>query len=129
MRRNGFVDSVRQFCGTGGDYYGGSAGAVLACESIAIADGHDANEAGLQDLTGLALISGVAILPHFTEEQFADARQWAIDNHPVVVGLPESAGLRCAEGRQQWSELVISAGSWRTQSPQSTLARASMSAR
>ncbi len=98
VRRDGFIEPVRQFWRAGGDYYGGSAGAVLACDSIGIADGHDANEPGLEDLTGFGLISGVAILPHFTEEQLADARQWAVDNQSVVVGLPESVGLRCAEG-------------------------------
>lgn len=77
-------------------YYGGSAGAVLACDSIEIADGHDPNEPGLEDFMALGLISGVAVLPHFTDDQLDGARRWAASRHTVVLGLPESAGLRCS---------------------------------
>jgi dipeptidase E len=96
--RHGFVDHVRRFWLEGGDYYGGSAGAVLACESIEIADGHDPNEAGLEDLAAIGLIIGTAVLPHFTEDQLEAAGRWASSHGTVVLGLPESVGLRCDEG-------------------------------
>lgn len=99
VQRNGFIEPVRRFWQAGGDYYGGSAGAVLACETIEIADGHDPNEPGLEDLTALGLLSGAAILPHFTDQQVAESKQWAADHRCVVLGLPESAGLCCADGR------------------------------
>lgn len=106
VRRYGFVDAVRRFWNAGGDYYGGSAGAVLACESIEIADGHDHNEPGLRDLTGLGLLPGIAVLPHFTEDQLADARHWAADRRKVVLGMPEAVGLRCIDGKAE----VVGAG-------------------
>jgi dipeptidase E len=99
VRQAGFVDVVRQFVADGGDYYGGSAGAVLAGEDIAIAQGHDPNEAGIRDLAALGLMSGVSILPHFTEDQTAAARSWADRHDRMVLGLPESTGLRYASGR------------------------------
>jgi dipeptidase E len=98
VRRYGFVDVVREFCRSGGDYYGGSAGAVLACDSIAIADGHDPNEAGLADLDGLGLVSGATILPHFTADQLESAEGWAHRHSTTVLGLPETIGLHYAPG-------------------------------
>lgn len=99
LRRYGFVEQVRGFWRRGGDYYGGSAGAVLACDSIEIAVGHDRNEPGLEDFTALGLLSGAAILPHFTEDQLEAASRWAVTRHTVVLGLPESVGLRCSGGK------------------------------
>lgn len=95
VQRGRFADAVRDFVGLGGDYYGGSAGAVLACESIAIAEGHDPNDVGLSDLTGLRLLSGVAVLPHFTPDQLGQAQDWSRTHQIPVLGLPESSGLHC----------------------------------
>ena len=58
VRRSRFLEPVRAFWHDGGDYYGGSAGAVLACETIAIAEGHDANDCNLKDLAALGLMRG-----------------------------------------------------------------------
>lgn len=99
VRTCGFVEPVREFWQDGGDYYGGSAGAVLACETIEIAVGHDPNEGGLQDLAALGLVTGVAILPHFTDPQVGASRLWASEHVTEVLGLPESVGLRCVGGR------------------------------
>lgn len=99
IRQRGFVAAVQGFWLAGGDYYGGSAGAVLACETIEIAVGHDPNEPGLEDLTALGLLAGASVLPHFTEDQLPAASQWAADHDAVVWGLPESAGLQCRDGR------------------------------
>jgi len=106
VRRHGFVDAVQKFQRSGGDYYGGSAGAVLACESIAIAEGHDPNEPGLTDLGGLGLISGATILPHFTFDQLESTRRWARRHSTTVLGLPETVGLHCAAG----GAIVIGSG-------------------
>ena len=95
VRRGGFVEAVRDFVSAGGNYYGGSAGAVLACESIAIADSHDPNEVGLTDLTGLGLLTGVAVLPHFTPDQLGGAQDWSRAHQVTVLGLPETSGLHC----------------------------------
>ncbi|HEY9290830.1 MAG TPA: GNAT family N-acetyltransferase [Microlunatus sp.] len=95
VRRAGFVEPVRRFVRDGGDYYGGSAGAVLACDSIEVADGLDPNEPGLRDLTGLGLIKDLAILPHYSQDQHARAAAWATDRGVGLLGLPESIGLQC----------------------------------
>jgi dipeptidase E len=92
--RAGFLDPVRHFVADGGDYYGGSAGAVLACDDIAIAEGHDPNDVGLSHLTALGLLHGVSVLPHFTESQLESARRWNIRHRRTLIGLPENAGLR-----------------------------------
>lgn len=98
VRRHGFIEPVRDFWHSGGDYYGGSAGAVLACENIAIADGHDPNEPGLTDLAALALLPDVAVLPHFTDDQATAAAQWSTTHGVPVLGLPETTGLHCHDG-------------------------------
>ncbi|MFD6179107.1 MULTISPECIES: Type 1 glutamine amidotransferase-like domain-containing protein [unclassified Isoptericola] len=95
VRRHGFVPAVREFWRSGGDYYGGSAGAVLACESIAIADGHDPNEPGLTDLDGLGLVEGATILPHFDVDHLESAERWAHRHGTTVLGIPETVGLHC----------------------------------
>lgn len=95
VQRGRFADAVKDFVSLGGDYYGGSAGAVLACESIAIAEGHDPNEVALSDLTGLGLLRGVAILPHFTHDQLDHARDWSHTHQVTVLGLPETSSLHC----------------------------------
>ncbi|MBO0813246.1 MAG: Type 1 glutamine amidotransferase-like domain-containing protein [Microlunatus sp.] len=114
VRRHGFIEPVRRFWRAGGDYYGGSAGAVLACESIEIAAGLDPNEPGLKDLAALGLLSGAAVLPHFTDEQLAEAGRWAAQHSTVVLGLPDSIGLRCGAGRAT----VVGAGHLSRVSPE-----------
>lgn len=108
VRSHGFIEPVRRFWSAGGDYYGGSAGAVLACDSIEIAVGHDANYPGLVDLSGLGLLSGVTVLPHFTDDQMEAAVRWVAEHGTAIVGLPESIGLHVpsAGGRAR----VIGAG-------------------
>lgn len=99
VRREGFIDPVRAFVHAGGDYYGGSAGAVLACSDINIANGHDPNTIGLVDLTALGLISDAAVLPHFTAEQVDDSKRWVAASGRTLIGLPENAGLRTNQSR------------------------------
>ncbi|GAB2620957.1 Type 1 glutamine amidotransferase-like domain-containing protein [Pseudactinotalea suaedae] len=106
VRRHGFLEPARAFWRAGRDYYGGSAGAVLACESIAIAEGHDPNEPGLDDLTGLGLFTGATILPHFTPAQVESAQRWGRAHDTTVIGMPESIGLAHADAHST----VIGAG-------------------
>lgn len=93
VRENEFVEPVRRFVADGGVYYGGSAGAVLACNDIAIAEGHNPNEPGLTDLRALGLVPGVSILPHYSPDQEMTARKWTADKGIRLIGLPETAGL------------------------------------
>lgn len=93
VRKCGFVERVRRHVATGGDYYGGSAGAILACDSIAIAETADPNEVGLCDLSGLGLLPGVSLLPHYSPEQENAAREWSRRHQVPVIGVPERAGV------------------------------------
>jgi dipeptidase E len=101
MQTYGFIEPTRQFVRRGGTYYGGSAGAVVACDDISIADGHDPNEIGLTDLRALGLINGLAILPHYLPADKNVAQEWALQHRTRLVGLPERTGL-IARGPRFW---------------------------
>jgi dipeptidase E len=98
---NGFMDPVRRFLAAGGSYYGGSAGAVLAGDSIGIAEGYDQNETGLQNLDGLGLTLGSAELPHYGPDEEGAGRQWSRKQGMTVLGIPERSGLKIKDG-QAW---------------------------
>jgi dipeptidase E len=98
LQVHGFVVPVRRWVGAGGHYYGGSAGAVLATDSIAIAGQADSNEVGLLDLAGLGLLPGVDLLPHYAPDQLDLARSWSRDHGRPVVAVPEAAGLVIEDG-------------------------------
>lgn len=98
VRRHGFLDAVRAFVADGGDYYGGSAGAILACANIEIAELCDENDVDLTDLTALGLVTGLAVLPHFAEDQLAEVREWSARHERVVLGIPERSGVALRAG-------------------------------
>ena len=93
VQRHGFLDPVREFVAAGGDYYGGSAGAILACHDIRIAGLLDPNDSGLTDLRALGLLDGVTVLPHYTPGQAARALDWSRRFGVAVIGIPERGGL------------------------------------
>ena len=78
--------------------YGGSAGAILASDSIEIAATHDDNNTHLEQFTGMRLISGVTMLPHYTAHDEATAKMWHRRQNKPVLGIPERSGL-LVEGR------------------------------
>lgn len=73
--------------------YGGSAGAILASDSIGIAAIHDDNNTHLEQFTGLRLVSGVTVLPHYTAYEEATANLWHRRQNKPVLGIPERSGL------------------------------------
>lgn len=93
LRAHGFVGPLRQWVEAGGDYYGGSAGAILATESIATAAELDGNDVGLVDLEGLGLLRGFGLLPHYTLDQQDRARSMSRELARPIVAVPETAGL------------------------------------
>lgn len=94
IRRHSFLDPVRDFVRSGGSYYGGSAGAVVACEDIVVAATHDPNDVGLVDLTGLALVPTYSVLPHYHDGLAQWAQAWAREQHRTVLALSERGGIR-----------------------------------
>lgn len=98
LQTHGFIEPVRQWVDAGGNYYGGSAGAILATDSIEIADQADRNDVGLVNLDGLGLLPTIGLLPHYTADQ-QDLAQ-SISGHlgRPVIGVPEAAGLVVENG-------------------------------
>lgn len=93
IRRYSFIDPVRDFVRMGGTYYGGSAGALVACGDIAIAAPHDPNDVGLEDLRGLALVPTYSVLPHYDDRAAESSLAWARERHRVLLGIPERGGI------------------------------------
>jgi dipeptidase E len=98
LQAHGFVEPVRQWVGAGGNYYGGSAGAILATDSIAIATYADSNDVGLLDLNGLGLLPAIGLLPHYTAERQDQAQAIGRDLGQPIIGVPEAAGLVVEKG-------------------------------
>lgn len=98
VRRHGFVEPVRRFVASGGRLYGGSAGAILAGAEIGIAATEDANDVGLTDLTGLALLGPYVVRPHATADQDAATRDYAATTGQPVIAIPERGGAIVGDG-------------------------------
>ena len=99
VRRNGFLDAVRKFVDGGGDYYGGSAGALLALSDVSIALHLDDNDLDLADLSALGLVGYLDVLPHFTVAQLGDAIAWSNERERTLLGIPERSGVVVREGK------------------------------
>ncbi len=93
LQRNDFVRPLRDHVRAGGAYYGGSAGAVLAGADIDIAGVLDPNDVGIDDTSGLDLLGGAILRPHYVAGDAVEARGWAARSGRTVLGVPEDAGL------------------------------------
>lgn len=96
IRAQEALDWVRAFMAGGGALYGGSAGAILAGASIAIAAWHDQNTTQLTqaaDLSGLSLLGRHAVLPHYTPDMHDKAQDWSARHSTDLLGIPETSGL------------------------------------
>lgn len=96
LRAHGALDWLRAHLGRGGDLYGGSAGAILAGATVDVAAWHDENATDLaspDELAGLGLLPGRALLPHFADGDAPRAQEWAERLGLEVVGIPEASGL------------------------------------
>ncbi len=93
LRQAGLLAALRDHLGRGGAVYGGSAGAVLIGADIGIALVADPNEVGLVDTTGLDLLHGMDVLPHYTDDQLGFARDHHRRTGRPVLGLPERSGV------------------------------------
>jgi len=87
IRRQGFLGPVRSFVQKGGRYYGGSAGAIVACGDIRTAVGRDPNVVGITDLTALGLVPWRFVEPHYRGEESSTALG------ERVLGIPERGGV------------------------------------
>ena len=97
LQENKFADAVRDFLAAGGTYYGGSAGALLACDEITLAS-HIEDDPQSAGMPGLGLVHGVSVFPH--ADKFPIHRPVEVARllgHSVLV-LPESSGVAVGDG-------------------------------
>lgn len=104
LQRHRFTNPVREWVASGGTYYGGSAGALLATTSIAVCEHEDTNDVGLTDTGGLGFLPTRGLLPHYTPGKLALAHRLATEFRTPIVGVPENGGLILRDG------LVLVAG-------------------
>lgn len=90
---HGFQKRVAAFVEQGGRYYGGSAGALIAGESIMIAALADNDLRAAASPAALSLFSGVTVLPHADTFASTDIQSWARKLGQPLVAIPEASGL------------------------------------
>lgn len=94
VRDYGFAQAVRDYVADGGRYYGGSAGALLASDSIALSALSDGDaDAAMQD-GGLGLVPGITVLPHADTVAVEDQHRWSIKLGRRLLAVPEASGVR-----------------------------------
>lgn len=99
VKEHDFENALLQFVANGGDYYGGSAGAVIAGSDIRTAAGMDANDVELADLQGLSLVKNLAVLPHYSERIDSTAQELAAEMGLTILGIPEKSGVMSRAGK------------------------------
>lgn len=91
LKDSGFDDILMRYIESGGQIYGGSAGAIIMGKRI---DTHnDEGEAGLQDVSGFNFLNNFSVACHFKDEQNDRFKTWATNNSLPIVCLPEETGL------------------------------------
>ncbi len=93
IRAAGITSGLRAFLLSGGTYYGGSAGAVVAGLDVGVASGLDPDRHHDPDHTGLGLVPA-DVLPHYAEPRIELAKDWS-RQHPdrPLVCIPEASGV------------------------------------
>ena len=97
VQKSGFAEAVQSHIAKGGDYYGCSAGAALACPRIDyIEQMDDPSAASLTDFTGLNLINAY-LLPHIDHDSYGPQATEIMAKHspdePPIIGLRDDQGL------------------------------------
>lgn len=96
LSETGFSDTLIQYIKTGGQVYGGSAGAIIMGKKINTHD--DKNNTNLQSVFGFNLLKDFSVACHFKDEQSGRFKAWAVENNLPIVCLPEEAGLVVEKG-------------------------------
>jgi len=91
VKNSGFADILIQYIKTGGQVYGGSAGAIIMGKKINTHD--DENKSGVQNIFGLNLLSNYSVACHFKNKQNKRFKLWAMENALPIICLPEETGL------------------------------------
>jgi dipeptidase E len=99
LRADGLFPLLSSFLERGGGVYGGSAGAVLMGADIGIASIADSNDVGLEETSGLDLVGGLDVLPHYRRELHGVARAHHRDSGHGLLCLPEPSGVIIVGGK------------------------------
>ncbi|HUT22130.1 MAG TPA: Type 1 glutamine amidotransferase-like domain-containing protein [Candidatus Bipolaricaulota bacterium] len=91
LKNSGFADALIKYYKSGGQVYGGSAGAIILGKRIDTQD--DKNKIGLQDNAGLNLLHDFSVACHFKNNQNNRFKSWAMNNNLPIVCLSEGAGM------------------------------------
>jgi dipeptidase E len=93
LREHGFDTALRDHLAAGGRYYGGSAGALLPCASIALAAPIDDDTDAALEPAGLGLVAHATVLPHANQFPLADQRRWSAELGERLLSIPEAGGV------------------------------------
>lgn len=69
LREHGLVEVIKKAVENGATYIGASAGAMITGNSIEEALSFDRNFVCLDDFTGLGLLDGTVVIPHYTKKE------------------------------------------------------------
>jgi dipeptidase E len=99
VRSAGLGLALADYLAAGGLIYGMSAGAILFGATIVPAAFFDANDAGLVDFSGLGLLDGASIWPHYLPEHDGELRELAAREGHAVIGVAEDAAVHLLGGK------------------------------
>lgn len=91
ITESGFREKLEQYIRDGGLYYGGSAGAIICGSRI---DTHnDKNTVGWADTRGMAVLNGLSVACHITEDQLSALEEMVAKKRLHLLALAEDAGV------------------------------------
>lgn len=94
LNSTGVADLLRDLLTAGGTVMGASAGAMVLCDWTVLPDRR--GPGGVAVASGLGIISGMVVVPHWTGER--DDWLQAVPEDVQVVGLPEESGVMVEDG-------------------------------
>lgn len=97
VRETGFDKVIIEFAKTDKLYFGVSAGSILVCPNIDIANPFDENDVNLTDLTGLNL-TDVIVSPHYYEEEKPIIDKFKGKLQYEVIPLTDNQALLVLDG-------------------------------
>ena len=97
VRETSFDKVIIEFAKTDKLYLGVSAGSILVCPNIDIANPFDENDVNLTDLTGLNL-TDVIVSPHYCEEEKQIIEDFKKKSQYKVVPLTDNQALLVIDG-------------------------------
>lgn len=103
LRYADLISPLAAHVGRGGSLYGGSAGAVLAGADISIASWLDSNDAGIEETTGMDMLQGTDVLPHFTVDQLPRVQNHTRSTGRSVMCIPERGGVVVSANGVAWN--------------------------